>query len=265
MAAAHFRRLVEFNLLHEFTQAGHFDWHVDTKPGDGKASAPAAALITPNRPVALNPLRLAAQSRSWNINVLLSEPGVDFTGGALQVGALEVQASRGDLYMYAASTPHIVRPIESGRRYTLVIALRDPPPPAWSRSAAEAAARDRRRIAYWESARRAYEALVSEIALGTEFKVHMLKGEFHEGLGETDEAQRSYCASYRATGEKEAAKSVWSFMQKGVAALRAHPADYALAEKYFAMGACVQPNNADLHDALREVRAAMRLGEPDEL
>ena len=59
--------------------------------------------------------------------------------------------------------------------------------------------------------------------------------------------------------------SFWSFMQKGVAALRAHPADYALAEKYFAMGACVQPNNADLHDALREVRAAMRLGQPDEL
>ena len=194
---------------------------------------------------------------------MLSDPSADFSGGALQVGALDVRAARGDLYVYAASTPHRVRPIASGRRYTLVVALRDPPPPAWSRSAGESAAREQRRASYWESARRAFDGLTSELALGMDFKVHMLKGEFHEGMGETDDAQRSYCASYRATGEHAAAKSVHSFMQMGIAAL--HRADLALAEKYFAMGKCVQPDNAELAEALREVRAAMSGGQPDEL
>ncbi len=49
-AAVHFRRLVEFNLLHEFTPSQHFDWHVDTKPGDGKACAPSQPRRPPPEP-----------------------------------------------------------------------------------------------------------------------------------------------------------------------------------------------------------------------
>ena len=52
---------VAFTLLHEFDEAhDRFDWHVDTKPNDGK-------------------------SRTTNLNVMLSEPRVDFEA-ALQVG-----------------------------------------------------------------------------------------------------------------------------------------------------------------------------------
>ena len=56
------RARVGFNLVHEFNSASQaspqFDWHADTKPGDGKR-------------------------RSLNINVMLSARDADFGGGEL--------------------------------------------------------------------------------------------------------------------------------------------------------------------------------------
>ena len=88
-----------FTLLHEFDEAhDRFDWHVDTKPNDGKA-------------------------RTTNLNVMLSEPRVDFGGGNLQVGSHNVSVRRGDAYAYAAAAPHVVHPLAWGLRRTLVVAL----------------------------------------------------------------------------------------------------------------------------------------------
>ena len=77
---------------------GHFDWHVDVKPNDGTL-------------------------RTVNINVMLSTPGHDFTGGALQVGGSLTMPEKGSLYAYSAAMPHRVQQLNSGHRYTLIIAL----------------------------------------------------------------------------------------------------------------------------------------------
>ena len=95
---------VAFTLLHEFDEAhDRFDWHVDTKPNDGK-------------------------SRTTNLNVMLSEPRVDFGGGALQVGARNVSVRRGDAYAYAAAAPHVDTCARDGCAGDGAVVLAVPPP-----------------------------------------------------------------------------------------------------------------------------------------
>ncbi len=91
-------RHVEFVLLHEFREGDFFDWHVDSKPDDGKM-------------------------RTQNVNVVLSSAD-DFEGGALQVGSANASLQLGDLHAYPAALPHKVHDITRGRRYTLVVATR---------------------------------------------------------------------------------------------------------------------------------------------
>ena len=97
-AAAFLERHVEFVLLHEFREGDFFDWHVDSKPDDGKM-------------------------RTQNVNVVLSSAD-DFEGGALQVGSANASLQLGDLHAYPAALPHKVHDITKGRRYTLVVATR---------------------------------------------------------------------------------------------------------------------------------------------
>jgi hypothetical protein len=96
-----FRSSVDFSLMHEFSTGDFFDWHVDTSPGDGTG-------------------------RTVNVNVLLSDPAVDFGGGAFKVGAQLTDVNQGDLYIYPASFPHAVETVTSGRRRSLVIGVLDP-------------------------------------------------------------------------------------------------------------------------------------------
>ena len=55
-----FRELVDFHLLHEFTEGGHFDRHVATKPSD-------------------------SSDRTLPLNAMLSVPGNAFSLGELMV------------------------------------------------------------------------------------------------------------------------------------------------------------------------------------
>ncbi|KAJ8601644.1 hypothetical protein CTAYLR_009828 [Chrysophaeum taylorii] len=87
---------LEFALMHEFGPGNFFDWHVDTKPGDGT-------------------------ERTLNVNVVLAK---GFRGGELQLGAQNASLDRGDMHVYPAALPHKVHDITAGRRRTLVLALR---------------------------------------------------------------------------------------------------------------------------------------------
>ena len=109
-------RHVEFVLLHEFREGDFFDWHVDSKPDDGKM-------------------------RTQNVNVVLSS-ATDFEGGALQVGSANASLQLGDLHAYPAALPHKVHDITKGRRYTLVVATRGTIEGYWA-----AALRDYERLA----------------------------------------------------------------------------------------------------------------------
>eukprot|EP00316_Scyphosphaera_apsteinii_P001246 CAMPEP_0119306848 /NCGR_PEP_ID=MMETSP1333-20130426/7509_1 /TAXON_ID=418940 /ORGANISM="Scyphosphaera apsteinii, Strain RCC1455" /LENGTH=308 /DNA_ID=CAMNT_0007310267 /DNA_START=235 /DNA_END=1161 /DNA_ORIENTATION=+ len=218
-----FRKIVDFNLLHEFTTGRHFDWHVDTKPNDGSG-------------------------RTWNINVMLSAPRFDFTGGALQIGGSRLQPERGDLYIYSAAIPHRVEVVQSGQRYTLVIALTE------RRLGSPQGASDLslRRQLFWAHATASYQDLTSG-ALSADFKVHILFGEHLEAEGDGKAARLQYCRAYRAS--REASASVQAFLQKGVEALQA--ANLPLGEQYFEMATCVQPEHNDAREALQYVRDAM--------
>ena len=90
------RLTLEFALMHEFLPGDFFDWHVDTKPGDGTM-------------------------RTTNVNVILSR---DFEGGQLQLGDANATLGLGDLHAYPAALPHKVHDIKRGRRRTLVLALK---------------------------------------------------------------------------------------------------------------------------------------------
>lgn len=177
--------LIDFTLLHEFEADVHtkgFDWHVDSKPGD-------------------------ATGRTLNLNVMLSSPASDFVGGDLQVGEATLAPQQGDAYIYPAAIPHRVGPLQSGRRYTLVIALTE-------RRSLDAAAAgsdghgggqqhhsvyaERRRV-HWEAMDAVFTRVVSG-ALKHEAKVHILFGEHLEAQGRHTEAQAAFCKSYRATG-----------------------------------------------------------------
>ena len=190
---------VAFTLLHEFDKAhDRFDWHVDTKPNDGK-------------------------SRTTNLNVMLSEPRVDFGGGALQVGAHNVSVRRGDAYAYAAAAPHVVHPLAWGLRRTLVVALNT--------------AADDDRAEYFREAEERYAAL-AEGALRHEPKLHLLRGEFFEALGRADDAKRAFCASYRATDD--AGAYARRFLADGRDAAVADRMD--VANEYFRMARCIEPD-----------------------
>ena len=95
---------LEFALMHEFLEGDFFDWHVDTKPGDGT-------------------------SRTTNVNVILS---TDFQGGALQLGSTNASLGLGDTHAYPAALPHKVHDISKGKRRTLVLALKGDRSDYWS-------------------------------------------------------------------------------------------------------------------------------------
>lgn len=89
---------INFILLNEFDESGFFDWHVDTKPGDGT-------------------------HRADTINVMLTDRS-DYEGGVLTAGSNNVEAQQGDCcYSYLlASFPHKVGDLTGGQRHTFIIA-----------------------------------------------------------------------------------------------------------------------------------------------
>ena len=257
-----FRKRIAFVLLHEFdSDHADFDWHADTKPGDGKV-------------------------RTLNINVMLSVPDSQFGGGTLQVGADAVESTQGDLIVYEAALPHRVLPLTWGRRFTLVVALTDADEAtaaegataadagqavacetdascaavdgAYSSTAMPPVSYASRRRLYWERVEAAFDAL-AEGPLSGEPKLHILHGEFLEGLpNRADDAQLSFCRAYKASGAEAAAEHVQTFLANGVAALQAPAgADLALGESYFAMANCIDPENGEVAQALDVVRQAL--------
>ena len=238
-----FKARVAFNLLHEFEHgnANAFDWHSDSKPGDGK-------------------------SRRINVNVMLSLPGdappADFGGGTLQVGAEMVLSQQGDLVVYAAALPHRVHPLTFGRRYTLVVALTDDVSAderdAYTTDAAGATTRsDHRQQAYWRGIEAAFNEVTSTGPLANVSKVHILHGEFLEGLpGRAEDAKSSFCRAYQVTDE--AAEHASTFFADGVAALQAASGpDLGLADNYLAMAVCI--GHAEAAEALQVVREALSI------
>ena len=233
-----FRSQVAFNLLHEFHGTSNtFDWHADTKPGDGK-------------------------ERTNNLNVMLSAPGKDFGGGTLQVGAAEVSSRQGDAVLYAAALPHRVHPLAWGRRYTLVIALAEGT--RWSTVATSTAgATDLprpgdRRGEYWHNIEMAFDEFARG-SLSSEPKLHILHGEFLEGLGgRAEDVQQCFCRAYRANATAAREHSD-AFYSEGVAKLQGSQIDLDQAESYFAMAACVSPEHDGATAALGVVREAMAI------
>lgn len=220
-----FQAQVEFNLMHEFTAGRFFEWHVDAKPDDGKY-------------------------RTFNVNVMLSRPGVDFGGGALQVGQTRVDSQQGDVYVYPASFPHAVEDVTAGVRRTLVVALAEPD------TAGGGPDLQKRRATYWRASEGNLAALAAG-PLGGETKIHLLHAQLLEALGRSAEAERAYCRSYRATAE--AARYARHFSQEGVAALEQGAGDerLRLAHSYFTMAACIDPYDEEAAEAARTVAAAI--------
>jgi len=202
------RQMVDFTLMHEFTpEHSFFGWHVDTSPADGKW-------------------------RTLNVNVMLSNPGVDFRGGQLQVGATNVTAVKGDAYLYPAAFPHTVHDLEGGLRRTLVIALADPQQDA------------ARREEYFAGAEANLQQLTSG-PLSGESKLHLIHAEFLEAAGR-DEAEsfRARCLSFKVTEQAE--QYAEHFALQGAKALR-----YALAAG----------GGADAAEALRAAREKLDMAE----
>ena len=235
-AAEAFHAHVEFNLLHEFQQHDQFGWHVDTKPADG-------------------------HDRTLNINVMLSSAARgEYTGGALQVGATNVSAEAGDLYLYPASEPHVVHPLSSGLRRTLVIALKEPASAASAQggggavSAEASAPLAERRRRYWSQTRARFEALAGG-ALAHEPKLHMLFGEFLEASGDAERAKAAFCASYRAAGADAAAAYAAQFLSDAEEAAGVEEALPALlkAGELIQMADCIVPGDAEVAAASERV------------
>jgi len=184
MSAQEFQSSVDFVLMHEFETSGFFDWHVDTKPGDGTG-------------------------RIDNINVMLSAPD-EYRGGALTVGTRTVEAQQGDCYWYPASFPHKVDDVTGGVRHTLVVAIKEPKNQKRDGVANEASndderqqrIRDRRRREYWERTERNHELLCR--ALPKESKLHMLHGDFLAAMGRpVREVDAKMADAYASTPEAE--------------------------------------------------------------
>jgi hypothetical protein len=85
--SASMSKQLDFVLLHEFLGNDFFDWHTDTKPGDGTG-----------RTVNVNVMLSSSSSRNSD------EKGAegDYTGGGLLVGDCDVRPEKGDLYWYPA-------------------------------------------------------------------------------------------------------------------------------------------------------------------
>lgn len=156
---------LEFALMHEFAPGQFFDWHVDTKPGDGTG-------------------------RTTNVNVVLTS---DFEGGALEIGSRNATLERGDLHAYPAALPHKVHDVSSGIRRTLVLAF------AANTPAGEKA--EEKEEYYWKRMRQYYESLCEQ--RNDVAKLHWIQGEFHESLGDFESARLKFADSYRATEERE--------------------------------------------------------------
>lgn len=157
---------IDFILLHEFEQSGFFDWHIDTKPGDGTL-------------------------REDNINVMLSDRA-EYEGGILTVGGDNVEADRGDCYAYPASFPHKVGDITGGIRHTFIIAM----------TSSKSESSDLERQKYWDSAEENYKQLCESIP--TESKLHMLHGEFLAARGRpSSEVDAKFADMYASTPEAE--------------------------------------------------------------
>jgi len=109
--AASLSQQLDFVLLHEFKGADFFDWHTDTKPGDGTG-----------RTVNVN-VMLSSSSSSASIQGDESQDG-GYSGGGLLVGDCDVRPQKGDLYWYPAGYPHKVADVEGGERHTLVLAVK---------------------------------------------------------------------------------------------------------------------------------------------
>jgi len=224
-----FSELIDFTLLHEFRHDSghhHFDWHVDTKPGDGKG-------------------------RTINVNVMLSQSGRHFTGGHLQVGNMSYMPSQGSLYIYPAGLPHKVGALASGHRYTLVLALTERRLDDGSSVAAE------RQRAYWAAIELAFESLTSG-ALEREAKLHILHGEHHEALGRGDQAQQAFCRAYQATAG-DGVDYAQRFYESAMDSLQEGKRDLRLAESYLRMASCVQPEHPSASAALGVVREALSI------
>ena len=253
-SATELARNIDFTLLHEFTPGGHFDWHVDSKPGD-------------------------KTGRTINVNVMLSNAS-EFEGGKLQVGEQVYSPQIGDAYAYYAATPHRVSPLTSGRRHTLVIALTERLRSGDFDEEEYAV----RRKAHWDKIETGYNRLTGEGGgLAGEPKVHILHGEHLEALNRGDEAQQAFCRSYRShdkasgvaaetsveasvAADGKAAHAAPShkfaaeFFASGVGALNNEGGpDLKMAENYLAMAACVHPEHPEASQALAVVRDALRI------
>lgn len=155
---------IDFILLHEFDESGFFDWHVDTKPGDGT-------------------------HRTDNINVMLTDRS-DYKGGDLMVGSTNVEAEQGDCYSYPASFPHKVGDLTRGQRHTFIIAM----------TSRELSVEQQQ--AYWDRAEENHKEICA--GNPAESKLHLLHGEFLIALGRPDqEVDCKFADMYASTSEAE--------------------------------------------------------------
>lgn len=162
-----FAKHVDFVLVHEFKSGDFFDWHVDTKPGDGTG-------------------------RTVNINVMLSPPDA-YAGGDLEVGTATVRAQQGDLTCYPAALPHRVEDITWGRRLTLVVAVRIPD---------DADDAQRAACGYWALAASNHERLRAQ--KGGVPKLNIVRAEWLAAQGDEEGADGAYADAYACTPEAPA-------------------------------------------------------------
>lgn len=199
-------KAIDFSLLHEFNPGMFFGLHVDTKPNDGTF-------------------------RTYNINVMCSDPAA-YKGGELQVGESVVEGlQKGDLYMYPASFPHAVKELESGLRYTYILALHVP-----------VEQEDLRRgylESYWKATEERFAGLSGKMG-EDQSKLHLIHAQFLEADQRPDrEIDLQYCNAYKST--PQAKQYADTFYQDGLRALQAEQGQ--LAENYFFMAACIDPSN----------------------
>ena len=208
------QRHVQLQLMHEFTEQDRFGWHVDTRPD-------------------LDP------GRTYNINIMLSPRG-QYDGGELQVGSNNVSAQQGDLYIYAASAPHVVHALSSGLRRVLVLILHDITEQELAKNAELDLDRQKVwRTDYWARTQARFERLATG-ALAREPKLHMVFGEFLEGAGDAAAARDRFCQSYRADAALAPAYAR-RFADDGLRTLReaSEPVDLERGAQYLEMSACV--------------------------
>jgi len=236
---------IDFVLMHEFARdANFFDWHVDTKPGDGTR-------------------------RTVNVNVILS---TGFSGGELELGGRNASLGLGDLHAYPAALPHKVHDVLDGVRRTLVVAVRLPGDDSSDEE-------EESRGAYFENAERAYAELCRRtsddddhtVMTAPPAKMHWIYGDFLQATGRADEARLKYADSYRSTPERDAYVDAFA-----AAAAEKHAAgDLAGAADDLHMCAAIRPElpdhyadlgvvlwqGGDLEGAERALRAAQTAAE----